>query len=69
MNLRNRLLIGSAALALAASPAMAQDMPGEGKSVQPIITTTAEELFQHLILFRGLEELGYEIEEPLELGE
>lgn len=69
MNLRNRLLIGSAALALAASPAMAQDMPGEGKSVQPIITTTAEELFQHLILFRGLEELGYEIETPLELGE
>lgn len=69
MNLRTRLLIGSAALALAASPAMAQELPGEGKSVQPIITTTAEELFQHLILFEGLEQLGYEVSTPLELGE
>jgi len=69
LNLRTRLLIGSAALALAASPAMAQELPGEGKSVQPIITTTAEELFQHLILFEGLEQLGYEVSTPLELGE
>ena len=69
MNLRTRLLISSAALALAASPAMAQELPGEGKSVQPIITTTAEELFQHLILFEGLEQLGYEVSTPLELGE
>jgi len=69
MNMRTRLLVGSAALALTAAPAVAQDMPGEGKSVQPIITTTAEELFQHMILFRGLEELGYEVETPLELGE
>jgi glycine betaine/proline transport system substrate-binding protein len=66
---RTRLLIGSAALALAASPAVAQELPGEGKSVQPIVTTTAEELFQHFILFEGLEELGYEVEDPLELGE
>jgi glycine betaine/proline transport system substrate-binding protein len=69
LNVRTRLLVGSAALALAASPAMAQDLPGAGKSIQPIITTTAEELYQHFILFRGLEELGYEIDTPLELGE
>jgi len=69
LNVRTRLLIGSAALALAASPAVAQELPGEGKSVQPIVTTTAEELFQHFILFEGLEELGYEVEDPLELGE
>lgn len=69
MNLRTRLLVGTAALTLAAAPAIGQDNPGAGKSVQPIVTTTAEELFQHFILFRGLEELGYEIQEPLELGE
>jgi len=69
LNLRTRLLISSAALALAAAPAVAQDMPGEGKSVQPIVTTTAEELFQHFVLFEGLEQLGYEVEAPLELGE
>jgi glycine betaine/proline transport system substrate-binding protein len=56
-------------LALGVGSASAQDMPGEGKTVQPIVTTTAEELFQHRILFQGLEELGYEVEQPLELGE
>ncbi len=62
-------LIGTTALMLAASPASAEDQPGAGESIQPIITTTAEELFQHLILFRGLEALGYEIQTPLEIGE
>jgi glycine betaine/proline transport system substrate-binding protein len=69
LNLHTRLLIGSAALALAASPTLAQDQPGEGERIQPIVTTTAEELFQHFILFEGLAELGYEVETPLELGE
>ncbi len=69
MILRNRLLAASCGLALMAGPALAQDTPGAGESIQPIITTTAEELFQHMVLFRGLEELGYEIRQPLEIGE
>jgi glycine betaine/proline transport system substrate-binding protein len=56
-------------LALGTGVAQAQDRPGAGVSVQPIMTTVAEELFQHMVLFRGLEELGYEIQQPLELGE
>ncbi|MFP4126212.1 MAG: glycine betaine/L-proline ABC transporter substrate-binding protein ProX [Alphaproteobacteria bacterium] len=67
--MRTRLLVGTAALTLAATPSIAQDSPGAGESIQPIVTTTAEELFQHIILFEGLEELGYEVEDPLELGE
>lgn len=62
-------LIATTALVVGTAPAFAQERPGEGTSVQPIVTTTAEELFQHLVLFRGLEELGYEVESPLELGE
>jgi len=69
LNLRTRLLLGTAVLTMASAPAIAQDQPGAGESIQPIITTTAEELFQHFILFNGLEELGYEIDTPLELGE
>lgn len=59
----------AAAMTLMAAPAMAQDTPGAGVSIQPIMTTVAEEVFQHMVLFRGLEELGYDIETPLEIGE
>lgn len=56
-------------LALGNGMAEAQERPGDGVAVQPILTTTAEELFQHMVLFRGLEDLGYEVQQPLELGE
>ncbi|MFW5833040.1 MAG: glycine betaine/L-proline ABC transporter substrate-binding protein ProX [Pseudomonadota bacterium] len=56
-------------LALGHGMAEAQERPGDGVAVQPILTTTAEELFQHMVLFRGLEDLGYEVQQPLELGE
>ncbi len=61
--------LATSLLALGAAPALANDQPGAGVSVQPIVTTTAEELFQHMVLFRGLEELGYAVNTPLELGE
>lgn len=61
--------LATSMLALGAAPSWASDRPGAGVSVQPIMTTTAEELFQHMVLFRGLEELGYSIDTPLELGE
>lgn len=48
------------ALALAA-PAFAQDKPGEGVTVRPILPTQIEEHFQHQILFHALEDLGYTI--------
>lgn len=54
------------ALTLAPAALMAQDMPGEGVTVRPVITPQLEEMFQHRILFRALEDLGYTVAEPLE---
>ena len=60
-------LFMTTALALAlAVPAFAQDKPGEGVTVRPIMPTQIEEHFQHKILFRALEDLGYTIAEPNE---
>ncbi|SDP86983.1 glycine betaine/L-proline ABC transporter substrate-binding protein ProX, partial [Desulforhopalus singaporensis] len=42
-------------------------MPGEGKTVQPCYTSIIEELFQLLVINKGLEKLGYEVKTPLEL--
>jgi len=49
-----------------ATSALAQDMPGEGVTVRPVIGLIAEEYFQSRILFRALEDLGYEVAQPLE---
>ncbi|WP_333685015.1 glycine betaine/L-proline ABC transporter substrate-binding protein ProX [Pontibaca methylaminivorans] len=46
--------------------AMAQDMPGEGVTVRPVVGLIAEEYFQSRILFRALEDLGYDVAQPLE---
>ena len=55
------------AAALAFSPlAQAQSMPGKGVTVRPAEGTNVEEKFQHRILYRALEELGYDIAEPSE---
>ncbi|SDP68520.1 glycine betaine/L-proline ABC transporter substrate-binding protein ProX [Desulforhopalus singaporensis] len=43
------------------------DMVGKGKSVQPCYNGIVEELFQLLIVDKGLEQLGYEVKTPLEL--
>lgn len=57
----------STALALAfALPALANEKPGEGVTVRPIVATQIEEHFQHRILFRALEDLGYTVAEPNE---
>lgn len=62
-----KLFSMTTALALAlAVPAAAQDRPGEGVTVRPILPTQIEEHFQHKILFRALEDLGYAIAEPNE---
>jgi len=53
--------------ALATSGALAAEKPGEGVTVRPVIAPSLEEMFQHRILFRALEELGYEIADPQEV--
>lgn len=43
------------------------EMPGKGKTVKPCYNGIAEELFQLLIINKGLEQLGYTVKTPLEL--
>ncbi|MEM5502933.1 glycine betaine/L-proline ABC transporter substrate-binding protein ProX [Ahrensia kielensis] len=52
--------------ALGSSSVLAQDMPGEGITVRPVIGLISEEYFQSRILFRALEDLGYTVAPPLE---
>lgn len=62
-----KILSLSTALGLVlALPALAQDKPGEGVTIRPIMATQIEEFFQHRILFRALEDLGYTVAEPNE---
>ena len=62
--------LGAAALTtvLVASPVFAADKPGSGVTVRPVEGTNVEEKFQHRILYRALEELGYTVAEPQEVG-
>ncbi len=66
MRLRLLTPLGLAA-ALLASSALAADKPGEGVTVRPVMAPSLEEMFQHRILFRALEDLGYEVAEPEEV--
>lgn len=45
----------------------AAEMPGAGVTVQPVEGTNLEEKFQHQILYRALEELGYKVATPQEV--
>ncbi len=58
---RASLLAASMALALAGT-AMAADQPGKGVSVQPLKSSIAEETFQTLLVMKGLEQLGYDVQ-------
>ncbi|MDW4548928.1 glycine betaine/L-proline ABC transporter substrate-binding protein ProX [Defluviimonas sp. D31] len=55
------------ALSLLATPLMAQDKPGEGVTVRPIMAPALEEIFQHRIVFHALQDLGYTVAEPQEV--
>ncbi len=55
------------ATALAAGPALAAEMPGEGVDVIPLKSSIAEETFQTMLVMKALEELGYEVEDIKEL--
>lgn len=52
---------------LLAGTAQAGSMPGEGVTVRPVIQPTVEEFFQARIVFRALEDLGYDVAEPEEV--
>lgn len=52
---------------LLAGPALAQSMPGDGVTVRPVWAPTVEEFFQHKVLFRALEDLGYTVADPEEV--
>jgi glycine betaine/proline transport system substrate-binding protein len=43
------------------------EMPGKGTKVKPCYNGIGEELFQLLVVNKGLEKLGYKVEKPLEL--
>ncbi len=43
------------------------DLPGKGKTVNPCYNGIAEELFQLVVVNKGLERLGYKVKKPLEL--
>jgi len=64
--MKRLLTAGAFALALMAQPVLANDKPGEGVTVRPMLPTQIEEFFQHRILFRALEDLGYRIAQPNE---
>ncbi|MCD1618009.1 glycine betaine/L-proline ABC transporter substrate-binding protein ProX [Salipiger marinus] len=62
-----RTLFGAlAASTTLVGAALAQDRPGEGVTVRPVIGLITEEYFQSRILFRALEDLGYTVATPLE---
>jgi glycine betaine/proline transport system substrate-binding protein len=64
---RKTVLAALAASTMLAGAALAADKPGEGVTVRPVLQPIAEELFQHRILFKALEELGYDVAEPEEV--
>ncbi|WP_343116623.1 glycine betaine/L-proline ABC transporter substrate-binding protein ProX [Ostreiculturibacter nitratireducens] len=55
------------ALSLAATPLLANEKPGEGVTVRPVMAPALEEIFQHRVLFRALEDLGYTVADPQEV--
>lgn len=61
-----RRLLATSAIALglttAGAQAIAQELPGKGIKVQPIKSSIAEEAFQTLLVSRGLEKLGYDVQ-------
>ena len=64
---KSTLTAALAASTFIAGDTFAADMPGEGVTVRPVMAPSVEEMFQHRVLFRALEDLGYEIAEPQEV--
>lgn len=54
-------------LSLAATPLLANDKPGEGVTVRPVIQPATEEIFHGRVIFRALRDLGYTVAQPQEV--
>ena len=66
-HMRILTLTTAIAVSLAAGSAFANDRPGDGITVRPVIQPAIEEMFQARIVFRALEDLGYTVAEPQEV--
>lgn len=60
------LTLFTALTTLLALPAHANDTPGAGVTVRPVIQPLLEEMFQSRVLFHALADLGYTVAEPQE---
>ena len=65
--LRAALLGAALSLTLTSLAHADGHLPGEGVTIRPVEGTNLEEKFQHKIIYRALEELGYEVAEPQEV--
>jgi len=60
--IRTRLAALAAALITSIGlAAHADTLPGKGVKVQPVKSSVSEELFQHIVVFKALKALGYEV--------
>ena len=64
---KTRVVLTAALAAVLTAVAGANEMPGKGVTIQPVEGTNIEEKFQHQILYRALEDLGYEVASPQEV--
>lgn len=53
--------VGAIFLSVVSAPVLADKLPGEGITVQPVQSTIAEETFQTLIVNKAMEALGYQV--------
>ncbi len=52
----------AATLAIASTASFAADLPGKGVKVLPLKSSIAEETFQTLLVMKGLQKLGYDVQ-------
>jgi glycine betaine/proline transport system substrate-binding protein len=64
---RKKLTVSLFTGMLISANAMADKLPGEGVTVQPVQSTVAEETFQTLIVNKAMEKLGYTVEPTKEV--
>jgi glycine betaine/proline transport system substrate-binding protein len=67
MKLAMTVIVTLAIVSMLGAAAAFADLPGKGKTVKPCYNGIGEELFQLLVVNKGLEKLGYKVAKPLEL--
>ncbi|MEI9431702.1 glycine betaine/L-proline ABC transporter substrate-binding protein ProX [Mesorhizobium sp. Cs1299R1N3] len=64
--MKQLLIVGATALVFLTQPVSANDRPGEGVTVRPIIEPVLEEYFYAKVLLRALTDVGYKVADPQE---